>query len=92
MKIEELAQGQSLSGVEPRDVVTVVAIVPLGEGSVQLIYRTPDGSMKERMLGRVDEELIEFATTERPFSFDGDGDAFKLTCEAKRIDLAFLDL
>lgn len=90
MKIEELAQGQSLSGVEPSEVVTVVAIVPLGEGSVQLIYRTPDGSMKERMLGRVDEELIELATTERPFSFDGDGDAFKLTCEAKRIDLAFL--
>lgn len=90
MKIEELAQGQSLSGVEPSEVVTVVAIVPLGEGSVQLIYRTPDGSMKERMLGRVDEGLIELATTERPFSFDGDGDAFKLTCEAKRIDLAFL--
>lgn len=90
MKIEELAQGQSLSGVEPSEVVTVVAIVPLGEGSVQLIYRTPDGSMKERMLGRVDEELIELATAERPFSFDGDGDAFKLTCEAKRIDLAFL--
>lgn len=90
MKIEELAQGQSLSGVEPSEVVTVVAIVPLGEGSVQIIYRTPDGSMKERMLGRVDEELIELATTERPFSFDGDGDAFKLTCEAKRIDLAFL--
>ena len=90
MKIEELAQGQSLSGVEPSEVVTAVAIVPLGEGSVQLIYRTPDGSMKERMLGRVDEELIELATTERPFSFDGDGDAFKLTCEAKRIDLAFL--
>ena len=90
MKIEELAQGQSLSGIEPSDIVTVVAIVPLGEGSVQLIYRTPDGSMKERMLGRVDEELIELATTERPFSFDGDGDAFKLTCEAKRIDLAFL--
>lgn len=90
MKIEELAQGQSLSGVEPSEVVTVVAIVPLGEGSVQLIYRTPDGSMNERMLGRVDEELIELATTERPFSFDGDGDAFKLTCEAKRIDLAFL--
>ncbi len=90
MKIEELAQGQSLSGIEPSDIVTVVAIVPLGDGSVQLIYRTPNGSMKERMLGRVDEELIELATTERPFSFDGDGDAFKLTCEAKRIDLAFL--
>src|SRR4030095_7625637 len=33
---------------------------------------------------------ISVATTERPFSFDGDGAAFQLTCEAKRIDLAFL--
>jgi hypothetical protein len=27
---------------------------------------------------------------ERPWSFDGDGNTFKLTAEAKRIDLAFL--
>jgi hypothetical protein len=30
------------------------------------------------------------ATAERPFAFDGDGAAFQLACEAKRIDLAFL--
>src|ERR1700738_3541797 len=30
------------------------------------------------------------ATRERPWSFDVDGDAFKLAVEAKRIDLAFL--
>ena len=35
-----------------------------------------------------DEENIALATQERPWSFDGDGEAFKL--EAKRIDLAFL--
>ncbi|MDR7037964.1 SNF2 family DNA or RNA helicase [Methylobacterium sp. BE186] len=46
--------------------------------------------MKERMLGRADEQAIEEATAERPFSFDGDGTAFQLACEAKRIDLAFL--
>ncbi|WLB66005.1 helicase-related protein [Bradyrhizobium japonicum] len=90
MKIEELAAGQSLSGIEPTDIVSVVALVPLAEGSVQLIYRTPDGAMKERLLGRADESSIEIAKTERPFSFDGDGAAFQLACEAKRIDLAFL--
>jgi hypothetical protein len=90
MKLEELASGQSLSGIEPTDVVSVVALVPLAEGSVQLIYRTPDGAMKERLLGRADEATIAIAITERPFSFDGDGGAFQLTCEAKRIDLAFL--
>src|SRR3989441_11831817 len=46
--------------------------------------------MKERLLARADEQLISVATTERPFSFDGDGAAFQLACEAKRIDLAFL--
>jgi hypothetical protein len=50
----------------------------------------PDGAIKERLLGRADEASISVATTERPFSFDGDGAAFQLTCEAKRIDLAFL--
>jgi superfamily II DNA or RNA helicase len=90
MKLEELAPGQSLSGIEPTEIVSAVAIVPLAEGSVQLIYRTPDGVMKERLLGRADEATIATASVERPFSFDGDGAAFQLSCEAKRIDLAFL--
>jgi hypothetical protein len=30
------------------------------------------------------------ASTERPFSFDGNGAAFQLACEAKRIDFVFL--
>ena len=46
--------------------------------------------MKERLLSRADEQSISLATAERPWSFDGDGAAFQLACEAKRIDLAFL--
>ncbi len=38
----------------------------------------------------MDEENISIAVAERPWSFDGDGEAFKLAVEAKRIDLAFL--
>jgi superfamily II DNA or RNA helicase len=90
MRLEELAVGQSLSGIEPAEVVSVVALVPLAEGSVQLIYRLPDGAIRERLLGRVDEASVAVARIERPFSFDGDGAAFQLACEAKRIDLAFL--
>jgi hypothetical protein len=29
MRLEELAAGQSLSGIEPTDVVSVVAVVPV---------------------------------------------------------------
>jgi SNF2 family DNA or RNA helicase len=90
MRLEDITAGKSLSGVEPAQIVTVIATVPHGDGALQLIYRLPDGAMKERLLGRGDEESICVATVERPFSFDGDGAAFQLTCEAKRIDLAFL--
>jgi superfamily II DNA or RNA helicase len=90
VKLEQITSGLSLAGVEPDQIVTAVAAVPVGDGVVQLIYRTPDGSMKERLLARTDEDSIEPATVERPWSFDGDGATFQLTCEAKRIDLAFL--
>jgi len=90
MRLEDITKDLSLSGIEPTQIVSVVATVPLGDGSVQVIYRTPDGQMKERLLGRMDEASIAVATAERPFSFDGDGAAFQLACEAKRIDLAFL--
>lgn len=90
MKLEEITTGLNLTGVVPAQIVSVVALVPHGEGALQLIYRTPDGAMMERLLVRADEPSIAVATAERPFSFDGDGAAFQLTCEAKRIDLAFL--
>ncbi len=90
MKLEDIHPGLSLTGIDPAAVVAVVATVPLGEDALQLIYRTPGGTMQERMLGRADEASIGVATAERPFSFDGDGAAFQLACEAKRIDLAFL--
>ena len=62
----------------------------MADGALQIIYRTPTGTMKERLLGRGDESSIRVAAAERPFSFDGDGASFQLACEAKRIDLAYL--
>ena len=90
MRLEDLTAGISLNGLEPSAVATIVAVVPIAEGAVQLIYKTPDGTLKDRLLNRADESNISIATTERPWSFEGDGEAFKLTVEAKRIDLAFL--
>lgn len=90
MKLEEITPGISLEGVEPTAIVQAIAAVPIGADSVQLIYRLPDGSIKERLLSRRDEETVRAAVTAHPWSFDGDGEAFKLAVEAKRIDLAFL--
>ena len=90
MRLEDLTPGSSLAGLEPSAVATVVAVVLIADGAVQVIYKTPDGTLKERMLGRADEGSIAVATLERPWAFDGSGEDFKLAVEAKRIDLAFL--
>src|SRR5438105_4021592 len=90
MNLSEISAGQSLVGIEQAGVVSVVACVPLGNGALQLIYRTPEGAIKERLLNSADEATIGLAVAERPFSFDGNAANFQLTCEAKRIDLAFL--
>jgi hypothetical protein len=37
MKLEEMAAGTSLSGVEPAQIVTAVATVPHGDGALQTI-------------------------------------------------------
>jgi SNF2 family DNA or RNA helicase len=90
LKLEDLKPGLPLVGLESASVATIAAVIPISDGAVQVFYRTPDGTTKERLLGRADEPNLSVATVERPWSFDGDGAAFQLTCEAKRIDLAFL--
>jgi SNF2 family DNA or RNA helicase len=90
LALADLKQGQSLVGLEPNLVANIVAVVPIAANAVQVIYKIPDGTLKHRLLNTADEATIGLATTERPWSFDGDGAAFQLTCEAKRIDLAFL--
>jgi SNF2 family DNA or RNA helicase len=90
MRLEDITAGIALNGLEPSAVATVVAVVPIATAAVQVIYKTQDGTIKDRLLNRADELNLSVATTERPWSFEGDGDAFKLTVEAKRIDLAFL--
>jgi len=90
LKLENLQPGISLVGIEPTLIATLIAVVPIGDGAVQVIYKTPEGTIRDRLLGRADEESISLATVERPWAFDGNGEDFKLAVEAKRIDLAFL--
>lgn len=90
MKLEEITAGQSLNGIESEAIVQVVTPISIGSDSVQLIYRMPDGTIRETLLDRSREFSLSVATSESPWSFEGDGDAFKLAVEAKRIDLAFL--
>jgi superfamily II DNA or RNA helicase len=88
--ISDIQPGLSMTGFESGVVVSVMAALPVGTEAVQVIYKMPDGTIRERMITGADLASVAVATKERPWSFDGDGEAFKLAVEAKRIDLAFL--
>jgi DNA-directed RNA polymerase subunit F len=68
LRLEDLQNGLSLVGLEPSVVATIAAVVPISEDSVQVIYKTPDGTLKDRLLSRADEENISIAVAERPWS------------------------
>lgn len=90
MKLEEIAKGALVSGIEPGNVARIVSADPLGDNAVTVVYRTDDGGLRERVLFRSNEAELSIATAGRPWSFDADGEGFKLAAEAIRINLAHL--
>ncbi len=51
LKREDLTSGLPLVGLEPSLVTTIVAIVPIADGCGQVVYKTPDGTLKRRIVG-----------------------------------------
>ena len=90
LKLEDIRSGTQLSGVEPGQVARVVAAERTGDDAVTVIYKLPDGALRERMLFRGDEPSLSIAHAGRAWAFDAPGDDFKLAVEAYRIDLAYL--
>ena len=52
MRLEDLTAAMSLNGLESSAVATIVAVVPIADGAVQVIYKTQDGTLKDRLLRR----------------------------------------
>ncbi|MGO9207851.1 MAG: helicase-related protein [Candidatus Limnocylindrales bacterium] len=88
--LEDLTAGALVGGVVPDAAVTVVNLAWHGSEVVTLTYRAADGAVAEKLLFRDDEPRLTLVEEGRPWSFDGDGDAFRLASEAKRISLAYL--
>ena len=61
-----------------------------GSEALTLIYRPPSGGIAEEILYRHDEARLEVVEQGRPWSFDGNGSAYRLVSEARRIRLAHL--
>jgi len=87
--LEQLQTGQRLEGVIPGKGVIAIAVTPHGPDAVELVYRTAEGDLGQRVLGRDAEiNLAIVAAEARPL--DAGAAEFKLVAECQRIKLAGL--
>ena len=89
-KLENLLPNTSLSGILPGCLISVVNVQWFGSEALELTYKDPSGKIGNQLLYRHDEPRLEIAELGRPWSFDGDGNLFRLVSEAHRIRLAHL--
>ena len=86
-KLEDLQPGLRLAGVIPGQHVAVIAVQPHGPDAVELTYKTPEGQISQRVLGRDAEQRLAVVVAEgRPL--DALAADFKLVAECQRIKLA----
>jgi len=88
--LEQLQPNAALRGILPDCVVTVVNVQWFGSEALELTYKDPSGKVANELLYRHDEPRLELVEQGRPWSFDGDGELFRLVSEAHRIRLAHL--
>ena len=89
LAFDDLVAGMRLEGVVADGHVTVVAVEMHGPSSATLTYRTGDGRLGDRIIGAADLEGFG-EPAQRRWSFDADGEMFKLAAEAQRLQQAHL--
>ncbi|MBF0502323.1 MAG: DUF3883 domain-containing protein [Candidatus Riflebacteria bacterium] len=89
LKLQNLQPRALVRGLAPSQNVEIVAVTPVGE-AITVVYRLENGQLADRLLFPSDEDSLDLVTEGRPWSFDGDGHAFKLGAESWRIHLAHL--
>ena len=90
MKLEDLQATAAVRGILSDALVTVVSARWFGADALELTCRGAGGELGSEILYRDDEARLEMVEQGRPWSFDGDGELFRLVSEALRIHLAHL--
>ncbi len=90
LRLENIEPNTLLDGVEQDQAVQVIAINMMGPDACTLYYKIAGGSFRERILFRTDEESLAIATQDLPWTFNANGEKFRLAAEATRIHLAHL--
>ena len=90
VKLEDLQATATVRGILSDALVTVVSTRWFGSDALKLTCRGASGELGSEILYRDDEARLEMVEQGRPWSFDGDGELFRLVSEALRIHLAHL--
>ena len=97
MKLEDIKVGATITGILANSSVKIIAVTPMGEVAVQVVFQTPEGTFNEKTCYRDEEYRLGIVEQGRPWSFVGEqaeiaqeGQRFKLAAEAQRIQLAHL--
>lgn len=89
-RLEDLTRGTLVRGIVPGEVVTVVDIEWHGNDAITLVYRGPNGRPGDQIVMRDEEPRLEVVEGGVAWNFDAEGEMFRLTSEARRINLAYL--
>jgi len=52
--LESITSGLSLTGLDPTGIGSVIAVVPIADGAVQVLYKTPDGALLALVGGKAE--------------------------------------
>src|SRR5262249_45125945 len=89
LSLDKVVAGAKVRGLAGGVPVEVVRTEWIGSDALNVVYRGADGPA-EILLFRDAEPRLELVQATRAFSFDGDGEAFRIASEAQRIRLAHL--
>jgi len=82
LRLEDLTPNAAVTGLEPGQVVRIVTTEAVGPDARTVYYKTPAGQVRERMLFRGDEPLLDLAVAGRPWAFDASGTALNLAASS----------
>jgi hypothetical protein len=84
-KLEQLPPGALVSGLLASGPATVVAVTWIGSDCINLTYRSPRGEVGQQLLYRDAEYTLSLDAAGWAWSFDADGNHFRLGTEVLRI-------
>jgi SNF2 family DNA or RNA helicase len=89
-RLEELTRGTQVRGIRTDGAVEVLDVRWFGTSALEITFKDALGKPGNELLYRTDEARLEVAAKGPTWSFDADGNLFRLVSEAYRIKLAYL--